>query len=78
MHNKKFYHQRGRYSTTLETAYTVYSAYIAFTAHSVYSVDYTVSTELGQKGYLALIPHRMENLQCKRPKIKKARSVETP
>ena len=47
------YHQRGRYSTMLETAYTVYSAYIAFTAHSVY----TVSTELGQKGYLASIPH---------------------
>ena len=63
MHDKK-YHQRGRYSTTLETAYTVYSAYIAFTAHSVY----TVSTELGQKGYLALIPHRLEYLQCKKAK----------
>ena len=63
MHNKK-YHQRGRYSTTLETAYTVYSAYIAFTAHSVY----TVSTKLGQKGYLALIPHRLGNLQCKKAK----------
>ena len=62
MHNKK-YHQRGRYSTTLETAYTVYSAYIAFTAHSV-----TVSTKLGQKGYLALIPHRLEYLQCKKAK----------
>ena len=63
MYNKK-YHQRGRYSTTLETAYTVYSAYIAFTAHSVY----TVSTELGQKGYLALIPLRLEYLQCKKAK----------
>ena len=64
MHNKK-YHQRGRYSTTLETAYTVYSAYIAFTAHSVYTVS---TTELGQKGCLALIPLRLEYLQCKKAK----------